>query len=712
MSPHPERLLVLWHDRRNGLFFTIARLERNITSPRYVFRYHGDVFQEAHEYGLEPLLAFPDVGKIYKSDHLFPFFENRLMRKSRPDYAEYVQMLGLDPTSADEMAILGRSGGERATDSFLLMNEPKAVDKDRSELYFWATAPGRTNQSAWQNLSNLKPGMPLKIGEPDLLLHEEKPVGRLPEYVRALIPQHKPFPGTPEVPPEISVVSKNPLSPRRMLLCHLVFRPDPARPLTTMMGIPEEQSHIDSRVNRPRAVIGKRLPHDLESLVVHLCEGNLPVPPAFSRPINGVLFDKPLHDPEMSLEWSKTQCCLVLKGTDVDHFYERMPAQVGRRYETHLDLEDGSTVYAHSAGSFGTDGPHKNWRCQLDDWQWSHIKEHDEPLRYWVGLLPNASLDYQWMNLGVTTLNSEGLRGLHVPGTPSITLVQVYQYDSQGTRQPGLAVIVQANDVEGDIGRNLYKATNVLSAVTGIDEPPVFYGFNNALTVSACFARGRLKGKRDASWLPVLPLSGEKHRRELRWPIPFLRCLRDKVFDAPHSDELHLALVWFRFVLEEPYWESQAAKMGVVLRLLLRWRLDASAADWLDPKSVSSALSRLVDRAKLNLPPDASATLELSHRMAVLGDRGIPGSQFPALDDYFSQTDRWGPVKETLRVTFATLLAEAIGYHGPVVGQLHPSRGLSVPHDPHRDDVGHERIEQEAEARATFVAGDPDAFPW
>lgn len=712
MSLQAERLFVLWHDRRGGFFFKIARLEKQSTSPRYVFRYELEAFQEAHEHGLEPLLTFPDVGKIYRSDHLFPFFENRLMRKSRPDYVDYVRALGLDPDTADEMAILGRSGGERATDSFLLMPEPRQIDKDRSELYFWVTDLGRPTQTTPQNIAKLTSGTALTIGEQAVLLHEGNPVGRLPEYVRALIPQYKPLQGTPELSPKISVVSKNSLSPRRMLLCHLVFRPSSGDLMVGQTGIAEDQEHINHRTNQPRAFIGKRLPQDLESLVVHLCEGNLPTLPVLARPIQGTLFDKPLHDPQMTLEGPLDGCRLRLSGTDVAHFYERMPVSVGRRYETHLELEDGSTVYARSLGAFGTGG---HWWCELEHWVWKNIESSAGLVRYWVALLPTARLDYQWMNLGVTTLTSQGLRGLHVPGEPSLTLIQIHQYDQNRPRQTGLAVIVQATDLEGDIERNLYRVINVLTAATGIDEPAVFFGFNGALTIDACFSRGRLQAQRDTTWLPVLPLAAEKHSRDLRWPVPFIRCLRGKICNTPYAQDLHLALVWFRFVLEDPCWEGQLAKMGVVLRLLLQNGLGAKGADWFNPESITNALARLAERSRLNLPPEASAVLDLSHRIAVLGDRGIASSAFPALEDVLSPTDHLGPVKETLRVTFATLLAEAIGYHGPVVGRLHSIRGRSQPHQPRhspRDETSADRIRQEAEARATFVAGDPDAFPW
>ena len=318
------------------------------------------------------------------------------------------------------------------------------------------------------------------------------------------------------------------------------------------------------------------------------------------------------------------------------------------------------------------------------------------------------------MNLGVTTLHSEGLRGLHVEGQPGLTMVEVDEYDkSTGVVRPRLAIIVQASQLEQDVDRNLYRASTVLTAVTGVDEPTVFFGYDDSLRIRAACAGGRLKARRHTFWLPVLPLSGEKNRRDLRWPVPFLRCLRDKVFAQPTLDDLHDALVWFRFVLEEPYWESQVAKMGIVLRMLLRWSMGNSAADWLDPESVNKAMERFAESRRLNLPPETKAVLALSHRMAILGDRGIP----PFTDDArsFIQRGKLNEVQDALRMSLATLLAGVTDYYGPVAGQLHPIRGWSKAYQPrHRLDAEeeHEQTRQEAEARAGFVAGDPDGFPW
>ena len=66
-----DRLYVLWHDRKGGFFFPIAQLERRRESPKYVFRYAS--FQEAHEHGLEALLAFPTWPKSTGAISCFRF---------------------------------------------------------------------------------------------------------------------------------------------------------------------------------------------------------------------------------------------------------------------------------------------------------------------------------------------------------------------------------------------------------------------------------------------------------------------------------------------------------------------------------------------------------------------------------------------------------------------------------------------------------------
>lgn len=82
---------------------------------RYEFGYVEGV-RAAVERGFQPFLAFPHLDRRYEGPHLFPFFRNRVLSKTRPDYAAYVEALGLSVQTANEIDLLGRSEGRRQTD--------------------------------------------------------------------------------------------------------------------------------------------------------------------------------------------------------------------------------------------------------------------------------------------------------------------------------------------------------------------------------------------------------------------------------------------------------------------------------------------------------------------------------------------------------------------------------------------------------------------
>ena len=50
--------------------------------------------------------GFPELDAPYQSEKLFPFFENRLMNRRRPERAEYLRGLGLDPARWDPVSEL------------------------------------------------------------------------------------------------------------------------------------------------------------------------------------------------------------------------------------------------------------------------------------------------------------------------------------------------------------------------------------------------------------------------------------------------------------------------------------------------------------------------------------------------------------------------------------------------------------------------------
>lgn len=122
-----EELFIVWQDSKSSKYFPVGHLEYLIDGDLgyYKFNYTKGT-EEAKEYGFEPFLAFPSFPDTYCSKELFSFFKNRILPRSRNEYASFVEHLRLSPDDASPIEILGRSGGRRATDSVELFIPPKS----------------------------------------------------------------------------------------------------------------------------------------------------------------------------------------------------------------------------------------------------------------------------------------------------------------------------------------------------------------------------------------------------------------------------------------------------------------------------------------------------------------------------------------------------------------------------------------------------------
>jgi hypothetical protein len=142
--------------------------------------------RDASKFGFLPFLNFPELGQVYWSDELFPFFANRVISPSRPDFATYVTRLGLDPKTADVMTILARSGGVRATDSLELFPLPgRDMQTGCYQAHFLvhdlpAAAQGRIE--VLHKNEFLKPFLDL-AGGISLVTEDDVLVGYLPTYL-------------------------------------------------------------------------------------------------------------------------------------------------------------------------------------------------------------------------------------------------------------------------------------------------------------------------------------------------------------------------------------------------------------------------------------------------------------------------------------------------------------------------------------------------
>lgn len=121
-------LFVAWQDPVTSSYHPVGRLANGDGSEgsQYEFVYtHGS--KEAEKHGFRAFLGFNEFDRVYKSSTLFPFFANRIMSRSRPDFAAHISRLDLTDETANEMATLARSGGVRATDSLELFQLPTPV---------------------------------------------------------------------------------------------------------------------------------------------------------------------------------------------------------------------------------------------------------------------------------------------------------------------------------------------------------------------------------------------------------------------------------------------------------------------------------------------------------------------------------------------------------------------------------------------------------
>ena len=74
--------------------------------------------QMAAEGGVHPLIDFPDVNRVYRSEELWPFFMARIPSISQPQILEEIQKKGLDKKNPVQLL---RAFGERSiANPFLL----------------------------------------------------------------------------------------------------------------------------------------------------------------------------------------------------------------------------------------------------------------------------------------------------------------------------------------------------------------------------------------------------------------------------------------------------------------------------------------------------------------------------------------------------------------------------------------------------------------
>lgn len=145
-------LYVAWQDPDTRRWSPVARLTK--TGGKYALRYTAGALTSRH---FTPFSRMGNLYQQYESTSLFPLFANRLLPKSRPEYSDYMAWMGL-PTDSDDMSILGRSLGIRATDSIQVIPSPVRTGDNRFELFFFAHGLRHLPPSTLERLETLKAG--------------------------------------------------------------------------------------------------------------------------------------------------------------------------------------------------------------------------------------------------------------------------------------------------------------------------------------------------------------------------------------------------------------------------------------------------------------------------------------------------------------------------------------------------------------------------
>ncbi len=84
----------------------------------------------------EPFARMEKLDEVYRSETLFPLFNNRLLSESRPEHNNYMEWLDIKDNEYDAFTMLAITGGIRGTDTFEVFQCPKPNDEGKYEVKF------------------------------------------------------------------------------------------------------------------------------------------------------------------------------------------------------------------------------------------------------------------------------------------------------------------------------------------------------------------------------------------------------------------------------------------------------------------------------------------------------------------------------------------------------------------------------------------------
>ncbi|ROR18579.1 hypothetical protein EC845_3554 [Comamonas sp. BIGb0124] len=126
-----KRLFVAGQDPESREWIPVAQLTESAMG--YELKYTRGALRLT---GFSGLSRMQTLEYSYLSKSLFPFFRNRVISKSRPEYKNYISWLGLNETPTTPMELLAVTGGVRATDGYELIADPENINGQFSFSFF------------------------------------------------------------------------------------------------------------------------------------------------------------------------------------------------------------------------------------------------------------------------------------------------------------------------------------------------------------------------------------------------------------------------------------------------------------------------------------------------------------------------------------------------------------------------------------------------
>lgn len=154
-------LFLAWQDSVSRAWYPVGRLTVDAGVYQFVYTRGARLAQE--ERSFQPFEPFMRLDTVYESNELFPLFANRIPAPSRPDYGSFVEYLSFSKDPDDPVALLARSGGRRATDSFEVFPCPELDDNGEYHIHFFAHGLRHFPDSSMERIAQLKPGEPLLL---------------------------------------------------------------------------------------------------------------------------------------------------------------------------------------------------------------------------------------------------------------------------------------------------------------------------------------------------------------------------------------------------------------------------------------------------------------------------------------------------------------------------------------------------------------------